>query len=348
MPVDDGQVVVVVLLGDKAAGVLAEGPHLVAEGRGIAHQLAFVQGPVDHFHDLVAGLHPDADVHRAGLMGDAVLDTQLFQPVRPAPPRGDHHGFRPELAQVFALRVFQADAQAAAVLQNEVGAGYAEANLDPVGQEVLLDVPVEPVGLFGAQVADRAVHELEAGADGAQTDVPDLLSFLRPFHVLVRPEVQINPVRIADHFLGVVAADQLRQHAAHVGAQGQLAVRKSAGPGKAGGNVAIGLAVHAAACFGLGTGALFDGSALFDHDDLLAAALAEHLQGGKNPRRPCADDDDVCFHSMPLSPRNGLRFHKAPRLIRRWFRLLPLKAFCACLSIVFCVFVTKDLQLYFQ
>ena len=67
MSVDNGEVVVVVLLADKAAGILAEGADLVLEGLGIAHQLGLVQHPVHGLHDLVADLHPDADVHGAGL-----------------------------------------------------------------------------------------------------------------------------------------------------------------------------------------------------------------------------------------------------------------------------------------
>ena len=72
------QVVVVVLLADEAAGVLAEGADLVLEGLGIAHQLGLVQHPVHHLHDLVADLHPDADVHGARLVGDVVLGAELL------------------------------------------------------------------------------------------------------------------------------------------------------------------------------------------------------------------------------------------------------------------------------
>ena len=38
-----------------------------------AHQLGLVQHPVHHLHDLVADLHPDADVHSAGGVGDVCL-----------------------------------------------------------------------------------------------------------------------------------------------------------------------------------------------------------------------------------------------------------------------------------
>ena len=66
-PLTTARVVVVVFLGHKAAGILAEGAHLVAPGRRVADELALVEHLVDGFHDLVAALHPHADVHRAGL-----------------------------------------------------------------------------------------------------------------------------------------------------------------------------------------------------------------------------------------------------------------------------------------
>ena len=89
MAVDHGQVVVVVLLADKAARVLAEGADLVLERLGIPHQLRLVEHPVDRLHHLVAHLHPHADIHRARLVGDVVLRAQALQPVRPPAAGGD-------------------------------------------------------------------------------------------------------------------------------------------------------------------------------------------------------------------------------------------------------------------
>ena len=54
--VDHGKVVVVVFLRHKAAGVLAEGAHLVLPGLGVADKLGLIQHLVHLFHDLVAAL----------------------------------------------------------------------------------------------------------------------------------------------------------------------------------------------------------------------------------------------------------------------------------------------------
>ena len=89
MAVDDGPVVVVILLTDKAAGILAEGAHLVLEGAGIAHQLGFIQHPVDLLHDLVADFHTDADVHGAGPVQDIVLFAEGMEPVGAPAAGGD-------------------------------------------------------------------------------------------------------------------------------------------------------------------------------------------------------------------------------------------------------------------
>ena len=124
------QVVVVVLLADEAAGVLAEGADLVLEGLGIAHQLGLVQHPVHHLHDLVADLHPDADVHGAGGVGDVVLGAELLQPVG-APAAGGHHGVLGVDLQV-GLAVGDGHALADLVLQDQVAALIAEVHLHPV------------------------------------------------------------------------------------------------------------------------------------------------------------------------------------------------------------------------
>ena len=91
MSIHHRQVVIIVLLADEAAGILAEGADLVLEGLRIAHQLGLIQHSVHHFHDLVADLHPDADVHRTGRVGDVMLGAQLLQPIR-APAAGGYHG----------------------------------------------------------------------------------------------------------------------------------------------------------------------------------------------------------------------------------------------------------------
>ena len=89
--VDHGEVVVVVFLRHEAAGVLAEGADLVLPRLRVADELGLVQHLVDLFHDLVAALDADADVHGAGLMGNVVLGAELFQPVCATASGADDH-----------------------------------------------------------------------------------------------------------------------------------------------------------------------------------------------------------------------------------------------------------------
>ena len=128
--VDHRQVVVIVFLTDKAAGVLAEGTDLVLEGPGIAYQLGLVQDPVYGLHDLIADLHTDTDIHSAGGVGDVVLGAELFQPVG-TPAAGGHHGVLGVDLHVH-LAVGHGNAPADVLLQNQVAALIAEVHLHPV------------------------------------------------------------------------------------------------------------------------------------------------------------------------------------------------------------------------
>ena len=155
--VDHRQIVVVILLADKAAGVLAEGAHLVLKGLGIADELGLVEHIVHRLHHLVAHLHPDADVHGAGGVGHAVAGAELVEPVR-APAAGGHHGVG-GVDLILRLALGEKGAHAPAVLDEQIGAGAAKADLHPMRQQVVLDGGVNLLGLFRAQVADGAIHQ---------------------------------------------------------------------------------------------------------------------------------------------------------------------------------------------
>ena len=81
MTVDNGKVVVVVLLAYEAAGILAECPHLVFERSRISDELRFVENIVDLFDNLVPDLDTNADVNRSGQVGDIVLTADFFKPL---------------------------------------------------------------------------------------------------------------------------------------------------------------------------------------------------------------------------------------------------------------------------
>ena len=297
--VDHRQVVVVVLLADEAAGVLTEGADLVLKRLGVPHQLGLIEHPVDGLHHLAAHLHPHADVHGAGLVGDVVLGAQALQPIRPPAAGGDDGALRQNL--LLLPPPADPDPQAGLPVQNQVRALIAEQHLHPVLQQVLLDGVVEVLGLLGAQVADGAVHQLQPRLNGPLADGLDLLGVAQALNAAVRAELQVNPVGIADGVLSPLRPDEGGQVAPHLAAEAQLAVGEGAGPGEAGGDVAVGLAADALAGLALGAAAVLHRLALLHEHDALAAAALAHLQGGKDPGGTCADNNHVFFHRGPPS-----------------------------------------------
>ncbi len=107
-------------------------------------------------------------------MGDVVLGAELFQPVCAAAAGADDHlsGIH---GQGF-LVALQQHALALVVLEDDVLALGAEQHLHAVVGQIVLDGQIELLGLLGAQVADGAVHQLQAGVDGALADLLDVLA----------------------------------------------------------------------------------------------------------------------------------------------------------------------------
>ena len=125
------------------------------------------------------------------------------------------------------------------------------------------------MGLLRAHVADGAVHQLEARLDGPLADFLPVLRVFQALDVGVRAEIQVDFVRVVDGLLGQVRANESGQVPAHLVAQGQLSVREGPRAGEAGGDVAVGLAVHALVGLSLGTAAVLHGPALFHYQNFL-------------------------------------------------------------------------------
>ena len=227
-------------------------------------------------------------------MGDAVAGAELVEPVRPPAARG-HNGL---LGVDLKLRLplGQPGPQAGPVLQKQVVAGAAKADLHPVLQKVALDGAVDLLGLLCAQVADGAVHQLQACLDGPLADLLDGLLLPHALHAGVGAELQVDGVCVLNQALRLLLPDELGQVASHLGGEGQLPVGEGPRPGEPGGDVAVGLAAHATAGGGFGAAALLDGLALLHQQDLPLAPLAQQLHGGKDPRRPGSDNQHVCVH----------------------------------------------------
>ena len=150
--------------------------------------------------------------------------------------------------------------------------------------------------LLGAEVADRAVDQAQARADGARADLLDLLRILQALDVLVRAELQIDAVGVVDELLRLLLADEGGQVAADIAAQRELAVRERARAGETGRDVAIRLAVHTPASLGLRAAAVFNGLPLLNHDDLFRGAAAQQFQRREDSGRARTDNDNICVH----------------------------------------------------
>ena len=228
-----------------------------------------------------------------------MLGAERFKPVRTAAARGDDRAPGFDLALLFA--VGDDAAETGLVFETEIKALPAEDQLHAVLGEIALNGKVNALGLLGTHVADRAVHKLETGLNGAAADVLHLVGIADALNVGVRAEFQIDGVGIVDGLLREPFADERRQIAADLVGEGELAVGESASAGKAGRDVAVGLAVHAPAGLGLGAVALLDTLAFFHERDVALVALADELQGGEYAGRTGADDQNIRFHASTFT-----------------------------------------------
>ena len=292
--IDDGKVVVVVLLADESAGVLAERAHLILERARIANQLALVQHAVDLFHDLVAAFDAHADIDRAGLMGDAMLSADFFQPIRAAATRCHDGMLGANLLRLLALA--QGHAHAGFAVHNQLFAFPSENQLHAVFTQVIFQREIERLCLFRAEMANRAIDQLQACANGAAANLAHLFRITDALDMAIRAELKVDTVGIVDEILRVLLTDERREIAADLMGERELTIRKRARAGKAGRDMTIRAAVDAVIGDRLRAAAFFDGLTLFDDDDMLMAALTEHFNCGKDACRARADDDDIRIH----------------------------------------------------
>ena len=152
MTVYNGEIVIVVFLSNEAAGILAEGAHLILEGLGITDELGFIKNLVNLFDYLVSNLNSNADINRSGLMRDAVLRAKLFKPICAATSRcNDNVVCEYLLASVL---VCDDNALAFAVLEDEIYAFAVENELNAVLLEIFFYSVIDVLCLFGAEMAD--------------------------------------------------------------------------------------------------------------------------------------------------------------------------------------------------
>ncbi len=133
-------------------------------GLRVADELRLIQHLVHLFHDLIADLHTDTDIHSAGGVSDVVFRAELFQPVCAAASGADDHLVRVHRQQ--AVAILQQHALAAFLFQNDVLAFGIEAHLHAVIRQIVLDGQIQLLCLLGTQMADGAVHQLQTRMDG--------------------------------------------------------------------------------------------------------------------------------------------------------------------------------------
>ena len=272
MAVDHRQAAVVVFLRHEAARILAEGAHLVFVGQGIADELALVEHVVHRFHDFVAHFHAHADVDRARFVRDAVFAAELVEPAGTAPPAGDD---RVVGAHFDGLPALHEDGPLAGVaLDDKLPAGGRKPQVDARIDQITLDAGVNFLSAFGAQMADGTIDQLQARFNRPAADLGHRVFIAHPLDMGVGPELQIEAVDAVDRTLHQVGPYQVGQVAAHLMRKRQLAVGKGARPRKARRDAA-GVAVHAAARFGLGAMTPLDWQPAVDEDDMARVALFE-------------------------------------------------------------------------
>ena len=288
------KVVVVVFLAHKSAGILAEGAHLILEGLWIAYELGLIEYLVYPLHYLVSHLDPYPYIHCSRLMSYAVIGAEFFQPVR-TPAAGSHNGM---LCLYGAALLAVSDIHSLTFLAFEykVGAFPAKQHLYAVALQILFYGKVKILSLFCSQMPYRAIHKAKSGLYGTLANILYLLGITYSLHPGACSEFKINLIRIIYRFLRNVRSYETWQVASHLAAQRQLTVRKRARAGKARSNVAVWLAVHAAAGLRFRAAAVLYSLPLFHDQYALPASLAQHFKRGEYARRSRADYHYVFFH----------------------------------------------------
>ena len=289
MSVDDCQAVIIVLRRDLSRRVGAEGAHLVIKGRRVIDKLCFVEILIEKIHDLITDLDSDADIHGADLRLDPVPVTDMGKPVRALPADAGS-----DLIRVKGISLVGNNTADLAVLDQDIRDHGIKAHLHALILKPVLYPLIDLVAFLCTEVSDRAFDQLQVGLDRAATDVFDLLLLIDSVDIFVRAEFQVDRVGFPHKLSGLVIAQDLRQVSADIRRKRQLAVGKSAGSRKAGGNVAW-LASHAAPGHSLRTAPLLNGSALFNDKDPHIRFVLYQLICAENAGRACADNDHIIF-----------------------------------------------------
>ena len=84
--------------------------------------------------------------------------------------------------------------------------------------QILLDGVVDILRIFGTQMADGAIHQLQPGLDGPEADLLHSLGVADPLHMGIGAEFQIDAIGIIDGLLRQIFPDEIGQISTHIGA----------------------------------------------------------------------------------------------------------------------------------
>ena len=158
------------------------------------------------------------------------------------------------------------------------------------------------VGVIAAFFIVLTIDQLQPRLYGTFPNLFHFLGIAYALHALIRTEFEIDFICIINGLLRQILTDKRGQVSSHITAQGELTVRKCAGPGKTCGNMAVWPAVYAFFRRFFWAYALLNRTAFFNHCNFLRAALPQHFQSRKNTGWSCAYNHNIHIHILYLLP----------------------------------------------
>ena len=156
-------------------------------------------------------------------MRDAVLGTELLEPVCTAVSRGDNYGLGLDGDGLSATLNYHTAADLI-VSDNEVAALKVEGYINAIFKKVLLDGVVYLLCLLCSEVANGTVDKLQTRLDGVSAYLLLLLLVAETLNVGISTKLEVDAVGVLYKIAGEVDPDEARQVAANLLGKRELAV----------------------------------------------------------------------------------------------------------------------------
>ena len=248
VPVDHCQELAVFFFHHFAARIPAEGAHLVFKGRGVIHQLGFIQHRIDLRGDGCVGFDAQPISTGPGLESILYLWHIPFSHSLPSRPMAA------TMCLAVILRPSCSSTPVACLVaiwqlfNQEIRDRGIKEHLDTQVFQFLLDAGVNVIRFFGAHVAHAGIDQLQVGLRSGPADGIDRRAVIFPVDARIRAKANVQLVHVSQRLAEFLQADVLRQVAADLAIRvdGELAVAEAAAAGETGGDGA-GLAIDAGA-----------------------------------------------------------------------------------------------------